>query len=985
MGMVVPPKDKPVRTHPPTPPETSSSVASPVPALRVTEATPQKKGKRGDGERIKRKSTRRKQGEDQADIPASVSAPARLAPASGLAPTPTSTAALPAPAARPAAERVIVAPSPTVRASPDLPALPELQPPAPARDSSSSTVHSPAIQPTPASPIIQPVQIVQPTQTFPTTQSPPSAQPQVSTPPPSTSSFSPEAESTLHTSLEPAPVSPIESASPLPESRASPEPANIGSAALDHDDVIIPREEDKIGQGQRGMSGMTTVGQEDEAGAVLPTTEAVSVLPLETTTTEPTPTLTAAMPLVKPRPGVERTPTVSKPRETKSRITSSASEPLVLSPTRANSKAGPKRRVASGLESAGETSGTDRGGRKKASAKRKTAPTPKRQPSAEERAGLAAMLRDADAPSPHVHFPAAGGMYVPSAPPVTKQPGALFLPTSGGGTTRSDVGPARSLHFDTGASALPPPSPVTVTRGRSGSGSVSFFGRVAGLFGRKKNSVDDYVPSGGGAAWRTRTDGNLARGGGADSSDDEPRTGLVAVSNVNTPAGRPKSVDNKAVPDSPKRGVGRKLTKADKGQTLRVGPPPIDTDMSARNRKSSLTGADRDERFEVASPVGGAGKGKKARGEKVRSVDGGGLSRKGSLKSNTSEPVSTTSGRTSSDKKRGAASLMALVEGPGLVLPSELAQRSQSPVPPKRRTDSPARGQSPARSQTPQSLLSVPPARMVSPTTTAAPKPVRAASPMPLKSAMRRTPSPMPNPPTPVDIPILSSPPSQDTSPVATSPTTGLSVPPIKIDASSPRNSIVAESLYETGEEDFDDATDGEAESDGTVAHADAPKQDSPAPAHAIIPPPAHVSAASPSAGTALAAFKSTISAPNSDTAMSVSTAGPYSAGGTQPARRKSVRINPDPPEMSATPAATPAIELDEEPKWSQGQNGGGSGSGGWATRIGRSWEDSSEESGEDEEYERVRRALATSYKHLDAVNVPNSRGREKEKGKSRR
>jgi hypothetical protein len=197
-------------------------------------------------------------------------------------------------------------------------------------------------------------------------------------------------------------------------------------------------------------------------------------------------------------------------------------------------------------------------------------------------------------------------------------------------------------------------------------------------------------------------------------------------------------------------------------------------------------------------------------------------------------------------------------------------------------------------------------------------------------------------------------------------PQAGLSVRSPTMTAPSPRNSF-AESVYETGEEDFEDASDGEADkSDATAAGRD------------LYPAPVPQSP-----GTALAAFKDTIAAPTSDAAMSVSTAGPYSANGTQPARRKSVRINPDPPEMSATPASTPGMELEEEPQWVRGgetkQEGGG---GGWATRIGRGWEDSSEES--DEEYERVRKALVSSYKHLDAVNA--GKAKEKDvKGKARR
>ncbi|KAG9080647.1 hypothetical protein FRC06_006315 [Ceratobasidium sp. 370] len=169
----------------------------------------------------------------------------------------------------------------------------------------------------------------------------------------------------------------------------------------------------------------------------------------------------------------------------------------------------------------------------------------------------------------------------------------------------------------------------------------------------------------------------------------------------------------------------------------------------------------------------------------------------------------------------------------------------------------------------------------------------------------------------------------------------------------------MAESVYETGEEDFEDASDGEGD---ITARAPAP---APAPKPApVVAPTSH--------GTALAAFKDTISAPLSDTTASVST--------TQPTRRKSVRINPAPPEMSATPSGTPAMELDEEAQWSRKEQIGG---GGWKTRIGRGWEDSSEESGGDEEYENVRRALASSYKHMDAVNGSgNVKGKEKERAR---
>ncbi|KAG9073530.1 hypothetical protein FS749_015040 [Ceratobasidium sp. UAMH 11750] len=456
---------------------------------------------------------------------------------------------------------------------------------------------------------------------------------------------------------------------------------------------------------------------------------------------------------------------------------------------------------------------------------------------------------------------------------------------------------------------------------------------VAGLFGRKKHSGDTFGSSGS-SAWRTRTDAHISRAQTRDdsSSDEHTPGNLVTVTNVTTPAGRLAAVDN--VPNSPKRGLGRRLTKADRGQTLRVGPPP---ESPSRTRKSSST--DREERFEPASP------GKKTKSKKVQSqsVDGGGLSRKGSLKSTTSEPVRAASRASGSDARgrdRGAASLMALVEDPAppaLVLPSTLGAR---------------RDDSPVRSRSPQSLLSVPPARAVSPTRTAAPKPVRATSPMPLKSAMRNTtPSPMPHVTSPTH-------PTSPTSPIHVASPTHISSPtlaaPSPVVAPSPRDSL-AESVYETGEEDFEDASDGEGvKSDITAA----PPAFKPAP----IPAPT-------SHGTALAAFKDTISAPLSDTAGSVST--------TQPARRKSVRINPDPPKMSATPSGTPAMELDEEPRWGQTEQVAG----GWRTRIGRGWEDSSEESGEDE-YEKVRQALASSYKHMDAANGANGKGKEKERAR---
>ncbi|CAE6421754.1 unnamed protein product [Rhizoctonia solani] len=579
-------------------------------------------------------------------------------------------------------------------------------------------------------------------------------------------------------------------------------------------------------------------------------------------------------------------------------MTASASEPLQ---DRARTKSTSKRRVVSGDETPGRKKTTKKKGGhlRQSSVVETTRPELRaRQPSAEDRADLAAMLRDSDGSSPHVHFPAPGGMFVPSAPPPRPQPGALYLPSNG--TTRSDVGPARGQHFEVG------PTPG---RNRSGSvnGSTSFFGRVAGLFGRKKPS-DGYISSSGGQAWRTRTDANISRSLGDDSSEEEPQPkNLVTVTNVNP---RLTSVDNHP-PESPKRSaLGRKLTKADKTQTLRVGPPP---ESPTRTRKPSIT-------EEQIVPA-------KSKKSKSRSVDGGGVSRKGSLRSNASDPH----GRASSDVGRKAgkepASLMAIVEGPNLVLPSEyVSRRAESP-----RSNSPT----PARSQT----LAVPPARAVSPASTAAPKPVRATSPMPLKSALRnRTPSPLP--------------PANDT-PV---PQPSLSVPASHVPAQSPRNSI-SESIYETGEEDFDSATDGEDDrSDVTAA----------GPSHsASIPAPAPTQPVH-SPGAALAAFKDNLQS-STQGAGSVSTAGPRSANSAQ---RKSVRINPAPPQMSATPTATPGSELDEEPSWTPQNDKPSTTSGGWASRIGRGWDDSSDES-IDEEYERVRNALATSSKHMDAMNRP--------------
>ncbi|KAJ1304144.1 hypothetical protein OPQ81_008544 [Rhizoctonia solani] len=554
-----------------------------------------------------------------------------------------------------------------------------------------------------------------------------------------------------------------------------------------------------------------------------------------------------------------------------------------------------KRRVVSGDDTPGRKKTT----KKKAHSRQSSMVEPgRRQPSAEERADLADRLRDSDTTAPHVRFPAPGGMFVPTAPPPRPKPGALYLPSSG--TTRSDVGPARGHHFEV------PPSPVGRNRSGSVNGSTSFFGRVAGLFGRKKQS-DGYISSGG-QAWRTRTDANITRNRADDSSEDDtqPRN-LVAVTNVNP---RLVSVDNN--PPSPKYGAaGRKLTKADKGQALRVGPPESPT----RTRKPSVT-------EEQIVPA-------KSKKSKSRSVDGGGVSRKGSLRSNASDPH----GRAASDVGRKAvkepSSLMAIVEGPSLVLPSEyVARRTDSPGP---RPDSP-----PARSQT----LAVPPARAVSPTSTAAPKPVRATSPMPLKSALRnRTPSPLP--------PTTDAPTRQP----------NLAIPPSNIPAQSPRNSI-AESIYETGEEDFDSATDREDDrSDHTAA---GPSQSVTVPVP-VVAQPVH------SPGAALAAFKDNLQTSTSG-GGSVSTAGPRSANSAQ---RKSVRINPAPPQMSTTPTATPGSELEEEPSWTRKNDKLSTpSSGGWASRIGRGWEDSSDES-VDEEYERIRNALATSSKHMEAMNKP--------------
>ncbi|CAE6435766.1 unnamed protein product [Rhizoctonia solani] len=585
----------------------------------------------------------------------------------------------------------------------------------------------------------------------------------------------------------------------------------------------------------------------------------------------------------------------------KSHMVMSSSEPLVQD--RPRTKSTSKRRTVSGDDTLARKKTTKKKGHsRQTSAVESSRPgLQARQPSAEERADLAAMLRDSDGSAPHVHFPPPGGMFVPSAPPPRPQPGALYLPSNG--TTRSDLGPARGNHFDV------PPSPVvSAGRNRSGSvnGSTSFFGRVAGLFGRKKQS-DGYLSSGGGQAWRTRTDANATRNRGESSSDDEHQPkNLVTVTNANP---RLVSVDN-PTPGSPKRNaLGRKLTKADKTQTLRVGPPP---ESPTRTRKPSIT-------EEQIVPA-------KTKKSKSRSVDGGGVSRKGSLRSNASDPH----GRAGSDAGRKAgkepASLMAIVEGPGLVLPSQfVTRRTDSPGP---RSESPA----PAQSRT----LAVPPARMVSPASTAAPKPVRATSPMPLKSALRnRTPSPLP--------------PTRDPAPQPT-----LAVPPTHVPAQSPRNSI-SESIYETGEEDFDSATEGDDHRSDVTASG---------PSKSTIPVLAPTQIVH-SPGAALAAFKDGLQASASG-GGSVSTAGPKSANST----RKSVRINPAPPQMSATPTATPGSELEEEPSWTRKDEESNMSSGGWASRIGRGWEDSSDES-VDDEYERVRNALATSSKHMEAMNKP--------------
>ncbi|KAF8693806.1 hypothetical protein RHS03_08358, partial [Rhizoctonia solani] len=615
------------------------------------------------------------------------------------------------------------------------------------------------------------------------------------------------------------------------------------------------------------------------------------------------------------------TPVATGGSHSKSHMVASASEPL--GQDRPRTKSTSKRRTVSGDDTPARKKTTKKKGHsRQTSAVESIRPgIQPRQPSAEERADLAAMLRDSDGSAPHVRFPPpsapaaspGGTMFVASAPPPRPQPGALYLPSNGGagggGTTRSDVGPARGNHFDVA------PSPIASAPGRNRSGSVnggstSFFGRVAGLFGRKKQS-DGYLSSGG-QAWRTRTDANINRGRADSSSDDDHRPGnLVTVTNVNP---RLVAVDNTA-PGSPKRNaLGRKLTKADKGQTLRVGPPP---ESPTRTRKPSIT-------EEQIVPA-------KAKKAKSRSVDGGGVSRKGSLRSNASDPQGRATLDVARKSAREPASLMAIVEGPGLVLPSELAARRTDSPGPGPRAESPAPGRS--------HNLAVPPATAVSPATTASPRPVRATSPMPLKSALRnRTPSPLP--------------PTRD----APAPQPALTVPPTNAPAQSPRNSI-AESIYETGEEDFDSATEGDDDrSDVTASGPSKPTS---------IPVPASTQVVH-SPGAALAAFKDGLQASTSG-GGSVSTAGPKSANST----RKSVRINPAPPQMSATPTATPGSELDEEPSWTPKEHKAStSSSGAWASRIGRGWEDSSDES-IDEEYERVRSALATSSKHMEAMNRP--------------
>ncbi|KAF8748752.1 hypothetical protein RHS01_10588 [Rhizoctonia solani] len=472
------------------------------------------------------------------------------------------------------------------------------------------------------------------------------------------------------------------------------------------------------------------------------------------------------------------TPMATGGSHSKSHMVASASEPLGQDRPRAKSTS--KRRT---------------GHSRQTSAVESVRPSVQpRQPSAEERADLAAMLRDSDGSAPHVRFPPpsapaaspGGTMFVASAPPPRPQPGALYLPSNGG----------------------------------------------AGGGGRRDRMSDL-------------------------SSDDDHRPGnLVTVTNVNP---RLVAVDNTA-PGSPKRNaLGRKLTKADKGQTLREQIVPA-----------------------------------KAKKAKSRSVDGGGVSRKGSLRSNASDPQGRATLDVARKGAREPASLMAIVEGPGLVLPSELAARRTDSPGPGPRAESPA----PGRSHT----LAVPAATAVSPATTASPRPVRATSPMPLKSALRnRTPSPLPPRGCPSSSACFGCPPYQR---------------PCSIPTQQHRRI-----LYETGEEDFDSATEGDDDrSDVTASGPSKPTS---------IPVPASTQVVH-SPGAALAAFKDGLQA--STSGGSVSTAGPKSANST----RKSVRINPAPPQMSATPTATPGSELDEEPSWTPKEHKAStSSSGAWASRIG--------------------------------------------------
>ncbi|KAB5591037.1 Proteophosphoglycan ppg4 [Ceratobasidium theobromae] len=631
--------------------------------------------------------------------------------------------------------------------------------------------------------------------------------------------------------------------------------------AVRMDDVIVPQAQDKIDDGLDAVTSGPQVEAETEAVVT------GLITPMATGATETTSIWRVASPI---------------------------SEPPVRSKSKAKAKAKTKskRRAAGGAASLVEASGT-----------------PKRAHS--RQSSITAV------PPPPLAL--STGMYVPTAPPMPRQPGPLFLPS---GTTRSDIGPAHGRHFD-----VPPSPSISAPAGRGRSGSGSFLGRVAGLFGRKRHPEESIsLPQGPGQAWRTRTDANLVRGRGNESSDGEADpTGLVAVSNINS---RVAAVDNRPsmpVSGSPKKqgagmGISRKLTKADRGQTLRVGLPPNSSQPRKLHTQESITPAS-------SHP--------KVRKTKAHSVDGGalGVSR--------SESVGRASVDLSAAKRGKEASLMAILEGPGLVLPSELM--------------SPSSG-----SQSP--TLTIPPTISVSvaPATTAAPKPVRATSPMPLKSALRNsTPSPLP-PSNGSPAPRIIVPPSQP----------NLSIPsPNTAISRSPRESIV-ESVYETGEEDFADATEGEDQQDQDQS--------------------VQQTLASHSHGSALAAFKDTLGLP--DAAGSVSTAGPHSAqSGSQPARRKSVRINPA-PEISATPVATPGSELEDEPQWMPSRRNTDKTSpevvslSGWSTRIGRGWEDSSSDESLDEEYERVRRALATSSKHMDALSgALGAPSRDKDKNKARR